>query len=470
MEGADMRDLTAMLSSFMDSSGNIDPSTAPPDMADLLQRLQGFQEQARSSQAPARSRADTPPTVVNPKPGFVVKALDASGHKVFLNICESEHVLSPPAWQQSEGDQQLRAHIEAAVKGFQGSASELLRFPMSLGDPRLDKDHSGEPCTVLDIVFSPRVVQMAESSRPLKVFLVELALGWAGEAHGLQLHGDWKLPKMRYKGSPTPQKLSLVRQQQKLTEVGTSTAARQKPQQAAAQASQPKDSGHGETQEKASAAVTPGASAQAPHRPEQSQGAAELQQGSAQQGERLRTQAQGSGDAGAASSAASDPHGGSQQGRDSKAAAWPMPSAGASQAGSVTEEASTGKTPYIVQQPLTYSLAFHGRPVESVEVTINIASHAEPASSGRALRPLPSVRVRRDEVTIELSGRPDLLIQLPFGVDAGMGRAQLLDKERILNLRMPFKSYRSFTQDACKRTPLINDYGFPDSYFMQLET
>lgn len=64
-----------------------------------------------------------------------------------------------------QGDQQLKAHIEAAVKGFQGSESELLRFPMSLGDPRLDKDHSGEPCTVLDIVFSPRVVQLAEASR-----------------------------------------------------------------------------------------------------------------------------------------------------------------------------------------------------------------------------------------------------------------------------------------------------------------
>ena len=50
------------------------------------------------------------------------------------------------------------------------------------------------------------------------------------------------------------------------------------------------------------------------------------------------------------------------------------------------------------------------------------------------------------QVTIELSGRPDLHIQLPFGVDAGMGRAQVLDKERILNLRMPFESYRSFTQ------------------------
>ena len=50
--------------------------------------------------------------------------------------------------------------------------------------------------------------------RPLKVFLVELPLGWAGEAHGLQVHGEWKLPKMRHKGSPTPQKLALVRQQQ----------------------------------------------------------------------------------------------------------------------------------------------------------------------------------------------------------------------------------------------------------------
>ena len=33
---------------------------------------------------------------------FVVKALDASGHKIFVNICTSEHVLSPSAWQQSE--------------------------------------------------------------------------------------------------------------------------------------------------------------------------------------------------------------------------------------------------------------------------------------------------------------------------------------------------------------------------------
>ena len=44
------------------------------------------------------------------------------------------------------------------------------------------------------------------------------------------------------------------------------------------------------------------------------------------------------------------------------------------------------------------SLAFHGRPVESVEVTIDIASHTEPASSSLAPHPLPLVRVRLDKV------------------------------------------------------------------------
>ena len=50
--------------------------------------------------------------------------------------------------------------------------------------------------------------------RPLKSFLVELALALAARAHGLQLggFGQWKLPKMRYKGaSVVPQKLRLER-------------------------------------------------------------------------------------------------------------------------------------------------------------------------------------------------------------------------------------------------------------------
>ena len=28
----------------------------------------------------------------------------------------------------------------------------------------------------------------------------------------------------------------------------------------------------------------------------------------------------------------------------------------------------------------------------------------------------------------------------------------------------------SILQEKCKKLPLVNDFGFPDSYFMQLET
>lgn len=50
--------------------------------------------------------------------------------------------------------------------------------------------------------------------RPLKNFLVELALAWAARAHALELggSGQWKLPRMRYKGDTVkPQRLRLQR-------------------------------------------------------------------------------------------------------------------------------------------------------------------------------------------------------------------------------------------------------------------
>ena len=37
--------------------------------------------------------------------------------------------------------------------------------------------------------------------RPLKVFLISLAVGWVQSQHKLQLDPKYKLPKMRYKGT-----------------------------------------------------------------------------------------------------------------------------------------------------------------------------------------------------------------------------------------------------------------------------
>lgn len=50
------------------------------------------------------------------------------------------------------------------------------------------------------------------AGRPLKLFLVELALGWAGQKGGAALDRHYKLPRMRYKGAaPQPQAVRLER-------------------------------------------------------------------------------------------------------------------------------------------------------------------------------------------------------------------------------------------------------------------
>lgn len=85
-----------------------------------------------------------------------------------LNCCQSvKESLTERQYSGTspQGDEKFRQRIEGAVKVAPGKDSELLRFPMSLGDPREDKDHSGEPCTVLDIVFSPQTMDMAGNSR-----------------------------------------------------------------------------------------------------------------------------------------------------------------------------------------------------------------------------------------------------------------------------------------------------------------
>lgn len=64
-----------------------------------------------------------------------------------------------------QGDDTFKERIEEAVKVAPGKDSELLRFPMSLGEPRQDKDRNGDVCTVLDVTFSPQAVDMAEQSR-----------------------------------------------------------------------------------------------------------------------------------------------------------------------------------------------------------------------------------------------------------------------------------------------------------------
>lgn len=62
-------------------------------------------------------------------------------------------------WQMSE---EARRALELAAVEDPG---EALCVPLSLGELRTDRDHSGQTCIVLDIVFNTDVLKQAQSYR-----------------------------------------------------------------------------------------------------------------------------------------------------------------------------------------------------------------------------------------------------------------------------------------------------------------
>ncbi|KNE65285.1 hypothetical protein AMAG_10927 [Allomyces macrogynus ATCC 38327] len=122
---------------------------------------------------------------ITPMPGFAIKtsltkstATYPSGFKLFINLCHSPYVPAPPVATEDE--------IRAAITGADGAAWKV---PMSLTRPRDDADklHSD-------------VVAKAEGNWDFKQFIIELAIQWVEEKHGMSLSREFALPKMKSKG------------------------------------------------------------------------------------------------------------------------------------------------------------------------------------------------------------------------------------------------------------------------------
>ncbi len=138
---------------------------------------------------------------------FVIKTVDEKGRKVFINVCGSSSVLAPGGWKNGQVTKpslqfysvsatampvelcnafvRYVMHIPIAlVHGFTSERwqmseevrtaleraeledpGDILRFPLSMGDLRMDRDHSGEACHVLDIVFNIDVLKQAQTFR-----------------------------------------------------------------------------------------------------------------------------------------------------------------------------------------------------------------------------------------------------------------------------------------------------------------
>ena len=141
-----------------------------------------------------------------PEPGFVVKTVDDTGRKVFINVCGHFKIQAPGSdWANGV----VPEAVENALANLDDpEATQHLRFPLSVSDARTELDKKGAPCTVYDAVFNADVVKQAICSRRLKVFLVELVLQWIAQKYEKPLDPQYKLPHRRYVGdgdSPKPQ-------------------------------------------------------------------------------------------------------------------------------------------------------------------------------------------------------------------------------------------------------------------------
>ncbi|KAF5828217.1 pre-RNA processing PIH1/Nop17-domain-containing protein [Dunaliella salina] len=164
---------------------------ASPDLAELLRNVKR-EKGERTEEVPTEE--------IEPEPGFVVKTQDVNTkHKVFINMCGHPRVAAPGNWEGGVMPESVQNALDN-VDNLTEAEAGTLRFPLSMSTLREDVDKKGEPCTTLDCCLNNDVIAMASKHRPLKSFLIELAVSWVSHKHKMELDMKFKLPKMRYKG------------------------------------------------------------------------------------------------------------------------------------------------------------------------------------------------------------------------------------------------------------------------------
>lgn len=122
-------------------------------------------------------------TFVRPRPGFVVKTSADGERKVFVNICSDDAVAEPSCRPDAGG--------------------QRWSLPHCLSPVRRDYDRARKPCDVYDVVFHPRVLQLAGRPR-FREMVEDTALSMVERTDSVTLDRvNVKYPKnVSYKGVP----------------------------------------------------------------------------------------------------------------------------------------------------------------------------------------------------------------------------------------------------------------------------
>ncbi|XP_070576673.1 protein kintoun-like [Ptychodera flava] len=134
---------------------------------------------------------------IHPEPCYVLKTSVDGEKKAFINICSNDYV-GKPSMQPSERE------CEGKTKrGMNWS------IPYSLTPPRDDIDKAKNRCVVYDCVFHADTTRMANTNQRFRAMINDTAIDGIERQFQVKLdRNNIKMPKMKYKGTPTP---SIVR-------------------------------------------------------------------------------------------------------------------------------------------------------------------------------------------------------------------------------------------------------------------
>ncbi|KAG8197737.1 hypothetical protein JTE90_006787 [Oedothorax gibbosus] len=117
---------------------------------------------------------------VHPDPVYVMKFVNDGG-KIFINLCKNQYVGKPISEQKKGGSE--------------------WKIPTILTKPREDLDKRGTKCTVVDVMFHPKTIELARNNSRFRNMIEDTAVSMTRQQFSINLNLESAVrPKMKYKG------------------------------------------------------------------------------------------------------------------------------------------------------------------------------------------------------------------------------------------------------------------------------
>ncbi|XP_061606324.1 PIH1 domain-containing protein 1 isoform X3 [Phyllopteryx taeniolatus] len=186
-----------------------------------LEQQEDLYQQLLSQTLGNMQTANPDSKVIRPQPGICVKTTSERGkQKVFVNICQSNMLPSPPEISR-----------EKLLDLLQSEDPSGYRVPMSLGEPHIEVDNNSQGCTAYDVVINQEFFQKCQKEPLFQQFVIMVSLEGLENKYNMELSREWKVLKNRkFLGSVSEQNIRTkskpVIQELRPRDISTSEAKR----------------------------------------------------------------------------------------------------------------------------------------------------------------------------------------------------------------------------------------------------